>query len=385
MRLHEYQAKQRFARYQIPTPAGHVVTSPQDAYAVAAALAQPVVLKAQVLTGRGGRGSGVKAAFNAAEAQNHAAEMLGMKIKGVIVRKLLIEPVIKSVASIYLGITCDRNVSRLAIMASNAPIADIEASAHLQPSTIIREYIHPFSGLHNYQVRNLANGLNLPREHWDDFTRIAQRLYRCGIESDATLAEIDPLALTPDGRLLALSSRLVIDDNALARQPELRAMHDSDAELRALAQARAAEISYIKLSGQIGCIVNGAGLAMTTMDMITTYGDGTVGPANFLDIGGGAQADKVTAGLHIILADPDVKVILLNIFGGTTRGDEVARGILQALDEIRGEGPLVIRLMGTHAEEGRTLLESACPNDLHVVTTLNEATQLAIAIALGTL
>jgi succinyl-CoA synthetase beta subunit len=241
-------------------------------------------------------------------------------------------------------------------------------------------------GLHNYQTVQVAQGIDLPREHWRAFSKIAHALYECFIQSDAVLAEINPLVITEEGHLEALDGKMVIDDNALPRQPELAALRDTSAEPEAETAAREAGISYVKLDGQIGCMVNGAGLAMTTMDMTKLYGDSDgIGPANFLDIGGGAQAETVATALRIILSDPNVKAVLFNIFGGITRGDEVARGIIEAYNEVKPDVPMIIRLQGTNAKEGRVIVDEAEIPNIITAATLTEAAQKAVDVVKGAL
>lgn len=383
MNLHEYQSKYRFAEFGIPIPHGKVATTPQEAYEIARELEGPVVVKAQVLVGGRGKAGGIKLASTPSEAEQRANEILGMKIKGLTVQKVLIDPASKIQTEIYLGITNDRAAGKPVFMASSEGGVEIEQIAREKPKAIIRQHIDLFLGLRDYQARNLASGINLPREHWKAFIKIANGLYRCFVESDATLAEINPLVITGDNQLLALDGKMILDDNGLYRHKDLAEMRDTSAEPEAETQARAAGISYVKLDGQIGCMVNGAGLAMTTMDMTKLYGGDEVGPANFLDIGGGAQADKVAAALRIILSDPNVKSVLFNIFGGITRGDEVARGILQALNEIKTNVPMVIRLNGTNAEEGRRIIDEANLPNIISAATLTEAAQKAVEAAKG--
>ncbi len=385
MNLHEYQSKQRFARFGIPVPMGRVATSATEAREIAREIGGKVVVKAQVLVGGRGKAGGIKIAQTPDEAEARANEILNMRIKDLPVRRVLIDPAANIANEIYLGIVNDRSAGKAVMMASAEGGVEIEVVAHEKPEAIIREHIDPFLGLRDYQARNLASGINLPRVHWRAFSKIAQSLYQCYLASDAVLAEINPLVITAEGSLIALDGKMVIDDNALFRQPELAEMRDTDAEPPAETQARAAEISYIKLDGQIGCMVNGAGLAMATMDMTKLYGGEAYGPANFLDIGGGAQADKVAAALRIILSDPNVKSILVNIFGGITRGDEVARGILQALAEVGTSLPLVVRLNGTNAEQAREIIENAALPNVRYAQTLTEAAQLAVAAAKGEL
>ena len=383
MNLHEYQSKARFAEFGIPTLRGKTATTPQEAYEIARELGGTVVVKSQVLVGGRGKAGGIKLAKNPEEAEQYANTILGMKIKGMTVRKVLIDPAANIKTEIYLGITNDRAAGQPVMMASSEGGVEIEQVAHEKPEAITRERIDPFLGLRDYQARNLANGINLPREHWKAFTKIANSLYKCFLESDAVLTEINPLVITAEGQLLALDGKMSIDDSALYRHPDLAEMRDLDAEPKEVTEARAAGLSYVKLNGQIGCMVNGAGLAMTTMDMTKLYGGDDIGPANFLDIGGGAKADKVAAALRIILADPNVKSVLFNIFGGITRGDEVARGILQALDEVKPGVPMVIRLVGTNAEEGRAIIDNAHVPNLFSAATLTDAAKRAVELAKG--
>jgi succinyl-CoA synthetase beta subunit len=378
--LHEYQSKLRFAEFGIPIPRGKVAHSPQQAYEIAKELGSPVVVKAQVLTGGRGKAGGVKLAQTPEEAERHADTILSMEIKGHKVLKVLVDPASVIQKEIYLGITNDRAARKPVIMASAEGGMDIEEVNRIAPEKIIREHIDPFLGLRDYQVRNLAYGIELPRDLWKPFMKIAQALYRCYVESDATLAEINPLVIDGEGQLLAVDGKMSIDDNALFRHPDLAEMRDTSAEPEAETRARAAGLSYIKLDGTIGCMVNGAGLAMATMDMTKLFGGE---PANFLDIGGGARAETVAMALRIILSDPNVKAVLLNIFGGITRCDEVARGILAALAEVKVELPMVVRLVGTNEDEGRALLEEARIPRMVTAKTLAEAAQKAVLAAQG--
>lgn len=378
MNLHEYQSKLRFAEFGVPIPMGKVASSPQQAYEIAKELGTPVVVKAQVLTGGRGKAGGVKLAQTPEEAQARAEDILGMDIKGHKVLKILIDPASDIKSEIYLGVTNDRAARKPLIMASAEGGVDIEEVNRQTPEKIIREHIDPYLGLRDYQIRNLAYGIELPRELWKQFGKIARGLYDCYINSDATLAEINPLIIDGDGNLLAVDGKMSIDDSALFRHPDLAEMRDTSAEPAEETDARAAGLSYIKLDGEIGCMVNGAGLAMTTMDMTKLFGGS---PANFLDIGGGAKAETVAAALRIILADPNVKAVLFNIFGGITRGDEVARGILAALNEVKVDLPMVVRLVGTNEEEGRRLLDEANIPNMITAATLAEAAQKAVEAA----
>jgi succinyl-CoA synthetase beta subunit len=279
-----------------------------------------------------------------------------MEIKGLPVRKVLVDEAAQIEKEIYLGITNDRAARKPVMMASAAGGVEIEEVARNEPDKIIKVHIDPLLGLRDYQARDIAASIDLPREHWKVFNQVANGLWKAYIDCDATLAEINPLVITADQRLIALDGKMVLDDNSLFRHPDLVEMRDLDVEAPSEIEARKYGLSFIKLDGNIGCMVNGAGLAMTTMDIIKLFG-GT--PANFLDIGGGASSDKVAAALRIILSDTNVKAVLINIFGGITRCDEVARGILTALDDIKTSVPMVIRLVGTNAEEGRQILANA--------------------------
>ncbi len=378
MNLHEYQSKIRFAEFGVPVPRGKVAHSPQEAYEITKELGSPVVVKAQVLTGGRGKAGGVKLAKTPEEAQQRADEILGMEIKGHRVLKVLVDPASEIKSEIYLGVTNDRAARKPVIMASSEGGVDIEEVNRVSPEKIVREHIDLFLGLRDYQIRNLAYGIELPRELWKQLMTIARSLYRCYVESDATLAEINPLIIDGNGDLLAVDGKMSIDDNALFRHPDLAEKRDTSAEPKAETEARAAGLSYIKLDGEIGCMVNGAGLAMTTMDMTKLFGGS---PANFLDIGGGAKAETVAAALRIILADPNVKAVLFNIFGGITRCDEVALGILDALKDVKVDLPMVVRLVGTNEEEGRRLIDEAAIPHMVGAATLADAAQKAVAAA----
>ncbi len=377
MKLHEYQSKALFAQYGIPIPKGEVATTPEDARRIARDLGRRVVIKSQVLVGGRGKAGGIQLARDPDEAERVADEILSMTIRGLPVRKVLVDEAADIKTEIYLGVVIDRAQRRVVMMASAAGGVDIEEVARSTPEKIIRVAIDPFLGLRDYQARQIAFGIGLERGAVRDFTAIAQALYRCFLEADASLAEINPLVVTGDKKLIALDGKIVLDDNALYRHAELAALRDVDEDVPAEVEARQRGLSYIKLDGEIGCMVNGAGLAMATMDLIKLFGGS---PANFLDIGGGAQADKVAAALRIILADPNVKAVLFNIFGGIARCDEVARGIVAALREVNAKTPMVARLVGTNEEEGRRILAEA---NLATATTLAEAIKKAVALARG--
>lgn len=375
MKLHEYQSKQIFARYQVPIPKGRVAATAKEARTIAEELGGRVVIKSQVLVGGRGKAGGIKLAKTPHEAEELAAQILSMEIKGLPVRKVLVDEAANIDKEIYLGITNDRAAAMPVMMASAAGGVEIEEVARLTPEKIIKVHIDPLLGLRDYQARDVAGGIDLPREHWKTFLQIASGLWKAYVECDATLAEINPLVITTDNRLIAVDGKMLLDDNALFRHPDLAEMRDLDVEAPSEIEARKHGLSFIKLDGNIGCMVNGAGLAMTSMDIIKLFGGE---PANFLDIGGGAGAEKVAAAMRIILSDPNVKAVLFNVFGGITRCDEVARGILTAMDEVKPSVPMVVRLVGTNAEEGRQLLANA---KMITAETLADAAKKAVAAA----
>jgi succinyl-CoA synthetase beta subunit len=377
MKLHEYISKEIFANYGVPIPKGEVAATPKEASVIAKKMGGRVVVKAQVLVGGRGKSGGIKVVKNAKEAETAAEEILGMEIKGLPVRKVLLDEAIDIASEIYLGITNDRAMDQPVIMASAAGGVDIEEVAAKTPEKIVRAHVNPLLGLQSYQVRDMAVGIELDRKHWNDFYTVTNGLWEAYQQSDATLAEINPLVITKSGELIAADGKMLIDDNALYRRKELEAYRDTDVEDSSEVEAREGELTYIKLDGELGCMVNGAGLAMATMDIIKLFGGE---PANFLDIGGGANAEKVAAAMRIILKDSNVKAVLFNIFGGITRGDEVAKGILYALEQVKTDVPLVVRLAGTNAEEGRALLADA---DMITAESLAEAAEKAVLAAQG--
>jgi succinyl-CoA synthetase beta subunit len=382
VKLHEYQSKRIFARYGVPIPRGGVASTPDDAYKIAARLEGRVVVKAQVLVGGRGKAGGIRLAKDALEAEAKARQILGMDIKGLKVKKILIdEAAMDIIREIYLGIVIDRAACCPVMMASAEGGVEIEEVAKVMPERIFKVSIDPFLGLRGYQARELAFGIGLEKGLMSSFVSIATGLYNAFVGCDASLAEINPLLVTDHSgappSLLAVDGKMIIDDNALFRHSDLADMRDVDEEAPAEVEARYYGLSYVKLDGAIGCMVNGAGLAMATMDIIKLYGGM---PANFLDIGGGAQADRVAAALRIILADPKVKAVLFNIFGGITRCDEVAKGVLEALEQVPTDVPMVARLVGTNEEEGRHILADA---KMATAGTLVEAAQKAVELAQG--
>lgn len=375
MNLHEYQSKRVFARYGIPIPRGEVAIDPAQAREIARNLGGKVVVKAQVLVGGRGKAGGIKLADDPDEAEVRADAILGMDIKGLTVGKVLVDQAADIRDELYLGLVIDRAQRRVVMMGSSEGGVDIEEVAAATPEKIIRIAIDPCIGFRTYQALELAMALGVPKELTKSFADIASGLYAAFMGSDASLAEINPLVVTGDGRLLAVDGKMSIDDNALFRHPNLAELRDISEEDPYEAEARRHGLSYVKLDGEIGCMVNGAGLAMATMDLTKFYGGS---PANFLDVGGGATSERVAAALRIILSDENVKAVLINIFGGITRCDEVARGIIAAMQEVSTDVPMVVRLVGTNEEEGRAILADA---DMNTARTLPEAAQKAVEAA----
>ncbi len=375
MKLQEYRSKEILTRHDVPLLAGDTATTPAEARAAAERIGGPVVVKAQVLVGGRGKAGGVKLAATPEEAEARAADILGMDIKGITVRTVLVAPAADIATEFYLGLILDRAAKAITVIASAEGGVEIEETAKTNPDAILRLPLHPLLGLQDHDVRRTSFFLGIPAELRSEFARILRGLYAAFVESDADLAEINPLVVTDAGELLALDAKIVLDDSALYRHPDLEAMRDLNEEEPAETAAREAGISFIKLDGSIGCMVNGAGLAMTTMDLVKLAGGE---PANFLDIGGGAKADKVTAAFRIILDDPNVKAILINIFGGITRGDEVARGIVEARANIERSVPMVVRIVGTNSEEAKPILAEA---NLITADSLDDAAAKAVAAA----
>ena len=378
MNLHEYQAKRLFAEHGVPIPDGKVARSPAEAREIARELGGRVVVKAQVHTGGRGKAGGVKLANSPDEAEEAAAQILGLDIKGFKVNKVLVDQQAPGIdQEIYLAVLIDRGRRMPMIMASAAGGMDIEEVAETSPEKIFKVHVNPSLGVRGYQTTYIADGMNLPRELWRDFHKLVVDLYNCFMANDASLTEVNPLVITGEGKLLAVDGKMTVDDNALSRHPRLAEMRDVEEEPESEREARMAGINFIQLDGNIGCMVNGAGLAMSTMDIIKLFGGE---PANFLDIGGGAKEEQVATALRLILSDTNVKAVLFNIFGGITRGDEVARGIIAALEQIDTNVPMVVRLAGTNAEEGREILSGA---DMETAETLSEAAHKAVAAAKG--
>jgi succinyl-CoA synthetase beta subunit len=373
LKLQEYRSKEILAAHGVPLLAGEIATTPEEARLAAERIGGQVVVKAQVLVGGRGKAGGVKLAADADEAEQRAREILGLDIKGITVRTVLVAPAADIAKEYYLGLILDRAAKAITVIASAEGGVEIEETAKTNPDAILRLPLHPLLGLQDHDTRRVFYFLGLPAELRKPFASVLQGLYASFVESDADLAEINPLAITAKGELLALDAKIVLDDSALFRHPDLEQMRDLNEEEASEVEARAAGISFIKLDGDIGCMVNGAGLAMTTMDLVKLAGGE---PANFLDIGGGAKAERVAAAFKIILSDPNVKAILVNIFGGITRGDEVARGIVEARRGLEREVPMVVRIVGTNSEEAKPILAQA---NLITADSLDDAAAKAVA------
>lgn len=375
MKLQEYQSKILFTMYNIPVPNGRIAESIGEVKQISEELGGRVVIKAQVLSGGRGKAGGVRIAKTIDEAEEYANQILGKEINGLPVRKVLVDEMISIDKEIYLSIANDRNTQKPILMASSFGGMDIEEVSRSNPEKIVKRVIDPLLGLRDYQLRDVAINIDLDRDYWQDFSTIIHQLWKVYVDCDATLVEVNPLVITSEKKLSALDAKIVLDDNALFRHPNLSDLRDKDAEPATETQGRKIGVSFIKMEGNIGCLVNGAGLAMATMDIIKELGGEA---ANFLDIGGGANAKKVEESLRLILADEKVKTILINVFGGITRCDEVAKGILSAFKEIQTKIPIVVRLVGTNDEEGLRLLQGT---ELIPARSLLEAATIAVGKA----
>ena len=376
MNIHEYQAKEVFAGFGIPILPGKVATTAAQAETLATEFDGPVVVKAQVHAGGRGKAGGVKLAANPAEARTHAEAILALTIKGIPVRKVLVVPASEIAKEYYLGVTLDRGAKRAVIIASAAGGIDIEEVARQTPEKIHRYHLDGPGAFRSYQARGVAARIEPKAAVSLKIARILEKLVEVYWASDAGLVEINPLVLTPRGEVLALDAKMSVDDNALFRQPRLAAYREDESE-HATA-AREMGLSFVPLEGNVGCVVNGAGLAMATMDLIKHFGGE---PANFLDIGGSSNPEKVVTALRIVLADPAVKVILFNIFGGITRCDDVAKGILAALEQLDIKIPVVVRLTGTNEEIARQMLAQA--EGVEPAETMDEVVKRALVHATG--
>jgi len=384
MKIHEYQAKQTLAKFGVAIPRGEVAYSPEEARGVAERLGGAVVVKAQIHAGGRGKAGGVKLARSAQEAERIASDMLGRKLvtiqtgpEGRVVKRVLIEEGLEVARELYLGLVIDRTTARPVFMASSEGGVEIEVVAAEHPEKILKEFIDPALGLQPFQARKLAFGLELDAKLLNEAVRFFSSLYQAMIATDASLVEINPFVLTRDGRLLALDAKMNFDDNALYRHKDIRELRDLDEEDPLEVKASNYSLNYIRLDGNVGCMVNGAGLAMATMDIIQ-YAGGR--PANFLDVGGGANEEQVRRGFEIILSDANVRAVLINIFGGIMRCDIVASGVVAAVKSLGIEVPVVVRLEGTNVELGQQILRESGLN-FTVASGMKDAAEKVVALA----
>ena len=384
MKIHEYQAKQTLAKFGVAIPRGEVASSPEEARAIAERLGGAVVVKAQIHAGGRGKAGGVKLARDPEEAERIAGELLGKKLvtiqtgpEGRVVKRVLIEEGLEVARELYLGLVIDRASARPVFMASSEGGVEIEVVAAEHPERILKEFIDPAFGLEPFQARKLAFGLGLDAKQVNEAVRFFSSLYRALIATDASLVEINPFVVTRDGRLLALDAKMNFDDNALYRHPEIRELRDLDEEDPLEVKASNYSLNYIRLDGNVGCMVNGAGLAMATMDIIQ-YAGGR--PANFLDVGGGASEEQVRHGFEIILSDAHVRAVLINIFGGIMRCDIVASGVVGAVRSLGTQIPVVVRLKGTNVELGQRILRESGLN-FTVAHDMKDAAEKVVALA----
>ena len=384
MKIHEYQAKAILSAHGVPVPRGKVACTKEEAWKIAQELGGLVVVKAQIHAGGRGKGGGIRLAHTPEEARAIADSILGMQLvthqtgpEGQTVKRVLVEEGLKIKQEYYLGIAIDRDAAQVVMMASREGGVDIEKVAAEKPELILKETLEPGLGLTPFQARKLAFGLDLPAKLAPAAVRFMHSLYQAFDATDASLAEINPLLLTEDGRFYALDAKINFDDNALYRHPRIRELRDTDEEDPLEVEAGKHGLSYIKLDGNVGCMVNGAGLAMATMDIIKLAGGA---PANFLDVGGGATADQVRKAFGIILSDSNVKAVLINIFGGIMRCDIVARGVVEAAKSMRLEVPIVVRLEGTNLEQGQEILQ-ASGLSLTVASGMQDAAEKVVRLA----
>lgn len=375
MKIHEYQAKEIFRKYGIPVPPGEMAETPEQAKEIAQKIGKPVMIKAQVHVGGRGKAGGIKSAQNADEAYEKAKNILGMDIKGLKVKKVLVTESKEIASEAYIGIIVDRRTKKPVVMVSPAGGIDIEEVAKNTPEKIFKLEVNPLLGLQSYQARNLAFKLYANPKTCNQAIPVIMKLYWAFWDEDCSLAEINPFITTPEGEVWALDAKINIDDNGLERHPQIEAMRDLDSEEPGENDARKMGLSFVKLDGNIGCVVNGAGLAMATMDLVKHFG---ADPANFLDIGGSSNPEKVMTAMRIITRDQNVKAILFNIFGGITRCDDVANGIVAALKEFKPKVPIVVRLTGTNEDKAREILKQV---GLSATSSMEEVVKKAIELS----
>ncbi len=373
MKIHEHQAREIFKKYRLPVPDSGVATTPEEAEKIAADIGGQVVVKAQVLVGGRGKAGGVKLADNPADARKKAEQILALTIKGLPVEKVMVAKAVDIEKEYYIGITLDRDRKQHVVIASPAGGVDIEKVAEETPEKIGKIWIDPAFGLHPYQIRKMLFGVGFEPNVAPKAAGILQNLYKLTLDLDCSLVEVNPLVLTKDGKVAAIDAKINFDDNGLFRHPELKEMKESEDTDPIEREAHARGLTYVRLDGgNVGIIGNGAGLVMATMDEVKRAGRGIATPANFLDIGGGARAEVVKDSLEVVLSDPNVEAILINVFGGITRCDEVAKGLLEAIEGIELKVPVTIRLSGTNEKEGRDILQGS---PLDAVGSLDEAAE----------
>jgi succinyl-CoA synthetase beta subunit len=386
MKIHEYQAKQLFRQFDVPVPEGSMAETAEDAFHIAEGLGYPCVIKAQVHAGGRGKAGGVKLAKNSADAREYAEAIVGMKLvspqtgaEGKLVRKVLVEQGLAIAKELYLAIIVDREAGMPVIMASTEGGMEIEEVAARTPELIFKIHVNPITGLSGYHLRHLAFNLGLNKVQQKHFNKLVQNLFRLFMEKDASLVEINPLIITETDEVIALDGKVNFDDNGLFRHPDAVEMRDTYEEEPLEVEASKYDLNYIKLDGNIGCMVNGAGLAMATMDIIKYYGGE---PANFLDVGGGTSEERVKEAFKILLADPNTRAVFVNIFGGIVRTDLVAKGIVNAIKGMEVKVPIVIRLVGTNEEEGRRIIEESGMNFI-ANNNLPEAAKKVVELVSG--
>ena len=384
MKIHEYQAKEILREYGVPVPRGGVASTKEEARKIAEELGGTVIVKAQIHAGGRGKGGGVKLAANADEAEEHAGNILGMNLvthqtgaEGKEVQKVLIEEGIDIAQELYFGIVLDRVTGQLVLMASKEGGVEIEKVAAENPDAIMKEHIEPSVGIQPFQLRKLAFGLGLKGDAFKEATRFFSKLLKAYEANDSSLVEINPLVITADDKVIALDAKMNFDDNALYKHKNIMDMRDLTEEDPYEVEASKFDLNYIKLDGNIGCMVNGAGLAMATMDIIKLSGGE---PANFLDVGGAANVATVENGFKILMSDKTIKAVLINIFGGIVRCDVVAKGVVEAAKNVKIDVPLIVRLEGTNAKEGREILENSSI-DINVASNFSEGAQKAVELA----
>ena len=375
MKIYEFQAYEIFTKRGIPSPWGEVAKTSEEVKKIAEKLGRPVVVKAQVLVGGRGKVGGIKLASTPEEAYRAAERILNSKLKGILVKRVFVKESVSIKEEYYLGVTVDRAQKRVVVMVSPAGGVDIEEVVRTNPGKIFKFYVNPLLGFKSHEANELASALTKDKNLVKGIAKILSGLYRIFEEMDSSLVEVNPLVITKEGSLFALDAKIIFDDNALYRHPEISSLRDLEVEDPLEVRAKEAGVSYVRLEGNIGCIVNGAGLAMATMDLVKHYG---AEPANFLDVGGGASSQQVGKALDIVLSDEQVRAVLVNIFGGITRCDIVAEGLIQALSKREMNLPLIIRLTGTNEEEGRKKLKGI--KGIFLAATMSEAAKKAMEV-----